>query len=180
MLSLEITFAQTIEPPIVFNHQTHSGEFEISCRFCHYYADRSMLAGVPSLTDCMGCHQLVKGSDEEKQFEIKNLEHYLLFNKPLKWVKVNDLPDFIFFSHKSHTLKGFECETCHGEVADQKSPSPSGKIEELTMKWCMDCHVQKFPTDQNGKIVEQTGLSANPDTTANMLQGTTECQSCHK
>ncbi len=173
-------FSQSLDQPIVFNHQTHGEEFEISCRFCHYYADRSTHAGVPSLFDCLGCHQLVKGTDEEKQFEIRKLEHLQLFKQPLKWAKINDLPDFVFFSHKSHTIKGYECETCHGEVASQAPPTLTGKIEDLTMKWCLDCHVQKHPTDQNGKIVNQTKLNANPDKAGSMLQATTECHSCHK
>ena len=152
------------ELAVVFNHQIHAQEYEISCRYCHYYADRSEQAGVPSLYDCLGCHQLVKGTTEERQFEIRKLEHLRLFKQNLTWTRVNDLPDFVYFSHQSHTLKEFECEECHGEVADIKAPDPSGKIEELTMEWCMDCHVREHEMKNQG----------------NVIKGSTECHSCHK
>lgn len=149
---------------VEFNHQVHAEEYEISCRYCHYYADRSEHAGVPSLYDCLGCHQLVKGTTEERQFEIRKLEHLRLFKQDLTWTRVNDLPDFVFFSHQSHTLKGFECEECHGEVINSTAPNPSGKINELTMQWCMDCHVKEHQVDSK----------------TTTIRGSTECHSCHK
>jgi hypothetical protein len=152
------------EPTVGFNHQIHAEEYQISCRFCHYYADRSPQAGVPSLYDCLGCHQVVKGTTEERQLDIRKLEHLRLFKQPLVWTKVNDLPDFVFFSHQSHTLKGFECETCHGDVAKSSPPTPSGKISELTMQWCVDCHLEEHQSGNQESVIK----------------GTTECHSCHK
>ena len=57
---------------------------------------------------------------------------------PLKWIKVHNLPDHVYFNHSQHVVVGqIKCEQCHGNVkemtvAEQKAP--------LTMKWCIECH----------------------------------------
>ncbi len=147
-----------------FDHQVHNEEYDISCEYCHYYAERSEQAGVPSLYDCLGCHQVVKGTTDERRFEIRKLEHHRLFKQNVIWTRVNDLPDFVYFSHQSHTLKEMECEECHGEVANIKAPNPAGKIKDLTMQWCMDCHVRGHEVKSQAEIIK----------------GSTECHSCHK
>ena len=58
--------------------------------------------------------------------------------KPVKWVRIHNLPDHAYFNHAQHVSVGeIECQTCHGPVEEmeimyQHSP--------LTMGWCIDCH----------------------------------------
>ena len=61
----------------------------------------------------------------------------LATNTPLKWTRVNDLPDFVYFDHSIHVNKGIGCATCHGPV-DQMPLT--WRANTLYMKWCLDCH----------------------------------------
>ena len=58
-------------------------------------------------------------------------------DKPLNWVRVHDLPDFVYFNHSIHVRKGVGCETCHGRV--DRMPLMIQKAS-LQMEWCLDCH----------------------------------------
>ena len=61
----------------------------------------------------------------------------LATDKPLRWNRVNYVPDFVFFNHSIHVSKGIGCSTCHGQV-DQMPLM--WKAHTLYMKWCLDCH----------------------------------------
>ena len=58
-------------------------------------------------------------------------------DKPLRWIRVHDLPDFVYFNHSIHVKKGVGCETCHGRV--DRMPLMLQKAS-LQMEWCLDCH----------------------------------------
>ena len=36
--------------------------------------------------------------------------------RPLRWNRVNQLPDFTYFNHSIHVAKGVACAECHGRV----------------------------------------------------------------
>ena len=38
---------QATVQPIAFPHNTHAGEFQIDCQYCHFSAERSVSAGIP-------------------------------------------------------------------------------------------------------------------------------------
>lgn len=86
-------FGYAPEQPIHFSHKIHAGENEIHCQYCHLYARRSIVAGVPSVQTCMNCHKLIR---KEKP-EIQKLLEYWEKKEPIPWVKVYDLPDFVHF-----------------------------------------------------------------------------------
>lgn len=149
------------EQPIKFNHTLHAGDNEIACVYCHSGALKSKHAGIPSTNVCMNCHKgITKGRNDEGTAEIqkiydaigwdKDAMAYTGEEKPLKWVKVHNLPDFAYFNHSQHYVVGeIECQECHGEVqedftvAEQHSP--------LTMGWCVDCHnTTQVAMDGNG------------------------------
>ena len=100
------------EQPIAFSHKVHAGDNEIPCMYCHTQARRSISAGVPSVSKCMGCHNEV--ATERPQ--IRKLINYWDNKEPIPWIKVHDLPDFVHFTHKRHVLADIECQTCHGPV----------------------------------------------------------------
>lgn len=143
------------EQPILFNHTLHAGKADkgnlaINCQYCHSGAEKSKHAGIPSLNVCMNCHRAVDvGRSEAGTQEIQKIHkhagwdsgkgQYTGQEEPVRWVKVHNLPDHVFFSHATHVSVGkLECQTCHGpideqmDVAEQWSP--------LTMGWCIDCH----------------------------------------
>ena len=58
-------------------------------------------------------------------------------NESLEWVRVHDLPDYVYFNHSIHVNKGIGCATCHGRVDEMPLMM---KTNTLQMSWCMDCH----------------------------------------
>jgi len=60
-------------------------------------------------------------------------------DRSLAWVRVHDLPDYVYFNHRIHIQKGIGCTTCHGAV--QNMPL-TWKAESLQMEWCLKCHRQ--------------------------------------
>lgn len=139
------------EQPIKFSHKIHAGENQINCVYCHSGAEKSKHAGIPSPNVCMNCHSAISEGSITGKTEIAKIydavgwdadaREYTGDTKPIKWVKVHNLPDHVYFNHSQHVKVGeVECQTCHGpvdtemDVAEQFAP--------LTMNWCIDCHNQ--------------------------------------
>jgi hypothetical protein len=104
--------------------------------FCHRYADRSPVAGVPSVKTCMGCHEIIA---TEKP-SVETLARFWEERKPIHWRKVYDLPHLSRFSHKRHVLGGVECADCHGAVERMEKIR---KVSDLSMGWCLRCHQER-------------------------------------
>lgn len=128
--------------PIAFSHQIHAGTRQISCTFCHTGVKHGTNAGVPSVQDCMQCHQVV-ATDKP---EIKKLtEEYWQKGRPIEWFKVYNMPEHVRFSHKAHINAGVTCATCHGDVAKMSTVTQS---RNFVMGTCVSCHRQnKASTD---------------------------------
>ena len=124
------------EQPIAFSHKTHAGEHEMPCMYCHRYADRSPVAGVPSVKTCMGCHEIIATETPG----VEALTRFWEEKKPIRWLKVYDLPHFARFSHKRHVLGGVECADCHGAV---QAMEKIHKVSDLSMGWCLSCHQER-------------------------------------
>jgi len=121
------------EQPIAFSHRIHAGDNQIPCLYCHVQARRSISAGVPSVSKCMGCHTDV-ATDRP---QIRILADYWETKQPIPWIKVHDLPDFVHFTHKRHVAAGIECQTCHGAVETMDVVS---REAPLKMGQCLTCH----------------------------------------
>ncbi len=131
--------------PINFSHKIHAGDNEIPCLYCHIYANKSIVAGVPSVQRCMGCHEKIRTDSPE----IAKLQRYWKRREPIPWVKIHDLPDYIQFPHKRHVKAGVDCQKdCHGPIATQDRVT---KVASLMMSWCLDCHFNRVFTGADGK-----------------------------
>lgn len=121
----------------------------IDCQYCHYVAKQSTHAGVPPTQVCMNCHSQIKpdGRPEPGRTELTKLMQYWESGEPIPWVKVHDLPDFVYFSHKRHVKGGVACQECHGEV--QNDMTTVVRKGELTMGWCLDCHKTHPKVNEN-------------------------------
>jgi hypothetical protein len=126
----------SLDQPIAFSHKIHAGDYKIACLYCHIYADRSPVAGAPTVKTCMGCHEVI-GTDKPG---VKKLAEYWEKKEPIEWIKVYDLPDFVRFTHKRHVHAGVRCQTCHGPVETMVKVE---KATSLTMGWCLDCHKER-------------------------------------
>ena len=135
-----------VEQPIEFPHNIHAKINKINCMYCHTYARRSKVAGIPPTSKCMGCHSII-ATDKPR---IKKLTEYWDKKEPPQWNKVHDVPDFVHFTHEKH-LKRFVfdnndmpvervsevCAFCHGEV---KEMTVAKKSKPLNMGFCRRCH----------------------------------------
>ena len=121
------------EQPIPYSHLMHAGTSKIPCLYCHSSAERSRHATIPSAASCMNCHSVV-GADKPT---IQALAKYYDSGKPVPWVRVHRLPDYVYFSHRWHVAKGITCQQCHGQVQEMTVMKQS---ENLKMGWCIDCH----------------------------------------
>lgn len=132
--------------PIEFPHDIHVKINKINCMYCHTYARRSKVAGIPPTSKCMGCHKII-ATDKPR---IKQLTEYWEKKQSPKWKKVHDVPDFVHFTHEKHLKKfvfdreGFPvqnvkevCAFCHGELENMKVAK---KVKPLTMGFCKSCH----------------------------------------
>lgn len=127
--------------PIAFSHKLHAGDNQINCQYCHTFARRSEIAGIPSVSTCMNCHTNVK-VDSPK---IKEVAKYYDENKPIPWIKVFDLPDHVWFNHKRHIAKDIPCQKCHGPVETMEVVA---KQVNHRMGFCLKCHQERgAPTD---------------------------------
>jgi len=136
------------EQPIKFSHKLHAGDNEIACQYCHYTVEKSRHSGIPTVNICMNCHKGISTGPQYGETEIAKIYAAAGFNaktgtydgpqNPIKWIKVHNLPDHVYFSHQQHVVVGKQdCANCHGDVkkmtvVEQKNP--------LTMKWCVECH----------------------------------------
>jgi len=121
------------EQPIAFPHSIHAGKLSMSCLFCHDTADKSPLAGAPPLERCAGCHRSIAADRPG----VKKLLSHLEEKRPLHWVRVHELPDFVYFSHRPHVLAGLDCAACHGDLSAMERVR---QVRPLSMGWCVSCH----------------------------------------
>ena len=121
------------EQPVQFSHAHHAGAVGIDCRYCHTSVEKSDFAGIPPTKTCMNCHSQIWAQSPY----LEPVRASFREGEALEWTRVNDLPDFAYFSHAIHVNKGVGCETCHGRV--DRMPLMS-QAASLQMSWCLDCH----------------------------------------
>jgi hypothetical protein len=121
------------EQPIPFSHAHHVGSMGIDCRYCHTSVDNSNYAVVPPTKTCMNCHSEIWINSPTLQ----PVRESYRTNASIRWTKVYDLPDFVYFNHSIHVFKGVGCETCHGRIDTQ---ALTYQQPSLQMRWCLDCH----------------------------------------
>jgi len=200
---MQVGVDQNYEPiqPIHYSHRIHAGDNEINCKYCHSASRVSKTAGIPSLNVCMNCHKTISEVAEttatpeySKAFydeQIQKLykavgwdattQSYTGKQEPVKWVRIHNLPDFVYFNHSQHvTTAGIECQTCHGPVQEfeiMKQFSP------LTMGWCINCHrktdVKMEGNEYYAKIHEELSKKYGVDKLTAAQMGGLECGKCH-
>ena len=133
------------QQPIAFSHQVmvQSG---VTCLYCHSGATRSAAAGIPSVGLCMGCHKVIAADSPEAQIQLQKLTDYWQRQAPVPWVRVMQLPRFVYFSHEAHVVgAGLNCERCHGDVGHM---TETHAVVNMTMGWCLACHKQQTNAPQ--------------------------------
>lgn len=132
--------------PIQFPHDIHAGtgegQFGIDCQYCHFSAERSVDAGIPPVSTCMGCHTMIPGANNPE--EVTALRGYWERGEAIPWVRIHKVADHAHFPHMRHINAGLECQQCHGPIEEQgvlEAPLPEwGKGQ---MGWCVSCHLEQ-------------------------------------
>jgi mono/diheme cytochrome c family protein len=191
------------EQPIAFSHALHAGENGIDCNYCHSSARHSKHSGIPSANVCMNCHKYIDGSeikdasgnpkydgrspeiakiyaaigwDADEGTYIENYEE-----RPIKWVRIHNLPDLAYFNHAQHVnAGGLDCQTCHGPVETMEEVY---QYSPLTMGWCINCHREtQVQVESNGYYEEMHAKLAKKypgeKITVEKIGGL-ECGKCH-
>ncbi|AFL80403.1 cytochrome c2 [Aequorivita sublithincola DSM 14238] len=187
--------------PIHYSHRIHAGDNQIDCNYCHSSARKSKHSGIPSLNVCMNCHKNIgevapETATEEysKEFydgEIAKLykavgwdaenQAYTGKTEPVKWVRIHNLPDFVYFNHSQHvTVAGVACQTCHGEIQEMEIVE---QFAPLTMGWCISCHKETNVNLENNeyyaKIHEELSKKYGVEKLTIAEMGGIECGKCH-
>lgn len=156
------------EQPIKYSHKLHAGTLGIECKYCHNSVDNSKTAGIPTVNVCMNCHKGISEGSEYGTTEIQKIYDAAGFDPnelaytgetdPIRWVKVHNLPDHVYFNHSQHVkVGGLDCKQCHGDMTEEtvgrvmtheelnaiEDNSVKFTLPTLTMGWCIECHGQK-------------------------------------
>ena len=121
------------EQPVPFSHAHHVGGLGIDCRYCHTTVETSSFANIPPTKTCMNCHSQIWSTSPT----LEPVRASFRTGESIRWTRVYDLPDFVYFNHSIHVNKGVGCESCHGRV-DQMPLT--WQENSLQMEWCLDCH----------------------------------------
>jgi hypothetical protein len=166
---------EPVRQPVPFSHEHHVGGLGIDCRYCHTTVERSASAGMPATQTCMRCHSQIW----TQASMLAPVRESYRTGRPLRWTRVNDLPDFVYFNHSIHLASGVACVTCHGRV--DRMPLMS-KAHSLHMRWCVECHrnparYQRSPADVF-KMDEAVPVAAHPRRLLD--RNITDCTTCHR
>ena len=119
--------------PVEYSHALHAGELGIDCRYCHNTVERTAGASIPSTDTCMNCHAKIHGESEKLAPVRASYESGM----SVRWIRVHDLADYVYFNHSAHVTRGVGCVECHGRVDRMEVVH---QVESLSMGWCLDCH----------------------------------------
>ncbi len=200
---MQVGIDQGYQPiqPIHYSHRIHAGDNQIECKYCHSSARVSKHSGIPSLNVCMNCHKAISEVAPETATEDYSKEYYdkeiaKLYDavgwdpatrtysgeeKPVKWVKIHNLPDFVYFNHSQHvSVAGVECQHCHGQIQEMEIVHQEAP---LTMGWCINCHretnVQMEGNKYYEKIHEELSKKYGVEELTAAQMGGIECGKCH-
>ncbi len=145
-VAVGVAESSPMEQPIAFSHTRHVQTLGMDCEYCHSGARKGLHAGVPSTQVCMGCHSKVSTEGRPELVKLKDEYWKDGAADPIPWVRVHDLPDYVYFSHKRHVTGGVHCQECHGPMEDQ---TVAQRATSLKMGWCLDCHATHPAVDEN-------------------------------
>jgi Cytochrome c7 and related cytochrome c len=168
-----------LDQPVQFDHRHHVRDDGIDCLYCHDTARRAPYAGLPAAEVCMGCHNEVW----PRSIELEPVRRSYFSGAPLRWQRVHEVPDYVYFDHSIHVNKGVGCVSCHGRVDKM---ALSYQVAPLSMGWCLDCH--RAPEKNLRPLDQVTNLEWQPPDAElgpklAQLYGVrrlTNCTTCHR
>ncbi len=170
-----------IEQPVQFSHRHHVLDDGIDCRYCHTSVETSAFAGIPPTKTCMNCHSQIWSTAPI----LEPVRASFRDDQPLRWIRVHDLPDFVYFNHSVHVKKGMGCETCHGRIDEMPLTLQENTLQ---MDWCLNCH--RNPENFVRPRSEVFTMGYQPPVPQSVIgpqlvkeygiRGNTSCSTCHR
>jgi hypothetical protein len=170
-----------VDQPVPFSHEHHVGGLGIDCRYCHTSVENSSFAGIPPTKTCMNCHSQIWVNAPM----LEPVRQSFRTDQSLRWIRVHDLPDYVYFNHSIHVAKGVGCTTCHGQI--DKMPL-TWQESSLQMSWCLDCH--RHPEEYVRPKSEVFSVEYKPPPNQveigrslvkeYHIQSLTSCSTCHR
>jgi len=168
--------------PINFPHPKHAGPVAqggmgLNCLYCHNTANKSPDPGMPAVQTCMGCHLVVAGNKPEI---VKLAKYYAMgapTAKPIPWVRIHKVPEYVRFPHFRHVNAGVTCQTCHGQV---QTMDRVYQYSSLNMGWCVKCHVNGYDPKEGLRATGYDTTTAMTETpSAERKRARYDCANCH-
>jgi hypothetical protein len=170
-----------VEQPVQFSHRHHVKDDGIDCRYCHTSVETSPFAGIPPTKTCMNCHSQIWSQAPI----LEPIRASFREDRPVRWVRVHDLPDFVYFNHSIHVKKGMGCETCHGRIDEMPLTLQENSLQ---MEWCVNCH--RNPENYVRPRSEVFTMGYKPTRPQSVIgpelvkeygiRGNTSCSTCHR
>jgi menaquinone reductase, multiheme cytochrome c subunit len=177
------TFAVGYQPeqPVPYSHALHAGELGINCRYCHTTVETAAKAAIPPTQTCMNCHAKIRAGSEK----LIPVRESFATGMPIPWVKVHDLPQYVYFNHSAHVTRGVGCVECHGRVDRMEVVR---QVETLSMSWCLDCHRDpdrhlrppEAVTTMDWVAPEEPSRYGRRLREARNIRPSTDCATCHR
>jgi Cytochrome c7 and related cytochrome c len=124
---------QRPDQPIPFSHKHHVEGLGLQCQYCHTQVEKAAYAGIPPTKTCINCHAQIWTNSEL----LEPVRQSWATGASIQWIRVHDLPDFVYFSHDIHVNKGIGCASCHGRVDEMPLMYQQNTLQ---MEWCLNCH----------------------------------------
>ena len=170
------------QQPVEFSHKLHVGDIELDCRYCHNTVEYGAVAAIPPTTTCMNCHSMIRKGAQS----LAPIQASFDTGDPVPWVRVHQLPDYVFFDHSAHLNAGVGCASCHGRIDTMRRVR---MVKPLSMAWCFDCHQGEYedhirPADHLTDM-DYDPIAANYDYLADPdrqreLNPPIHCSGCHR
>ncbi len=124
---------QRPDQPVPFSHKHHVEGLGLQCQYCHTQVEKAAYAGIPPTKTCINCHaQIWTNADL-----LEPVRQSWATGASIQWIRVHDLPDYVYFNHEIHVNKGIGCASCHGRVDEMPLMYQQNTLQ---MEWCLNCH----------------------------------------
>src|SRR3984885_2064625 len=169
--------------PVAFPHSVHVKQLGLDCRYCHNAVEKSWYSNIPATSVCMNCHTQVLKDDPR----LAVVRESAATGRPIEWVQIHKMPDYVYFNHSVHVNRGVSCVECHGQINDMDEVYHA---KPLSMSYCLDCH--RDPTGRLRPLDKITDLNWHADSPAQQLelgakiikdehvQSLQTCSTCHR
>jgi hypothetical protein len=124
---------QRPDQPVPFSHKHHVQGLGLQCQYCHTSVEKSSYAGIPPTKTCMNCHSEIWTNAQL----LEPVRNSWATGESIQWIRVHDLPDYVYFNHEIHVNKGIGCASCHGRVDEMPLMYEENTLQ---MEWCLNCH----------------------------------------